>query len=84
MKLKPKNKLIEHFSQIEDPRMERTKRHKLIDILTIAILAVICEAEVIAIDSKTLRQSYDSGDSKAAIHSCQCLGNGQPFGAGTM
>ncbi|MBD2771402.1 transposase family protein [Iningainema sp. BLCCT55] len=30
---------------IEDPRIERTKRHKLIDILTIAICAVICGAE---------------------------------------
>jgi hypothetical protein len=34
-----------HFSKIEDPRIERTKRHKLIDILTIAILAVICGAD---------------------------------------
>lgn len=130
MKLKPKHKLVEHLSEIEDPRIERSQRHKLIDILTIAILAVICGAdswvgmesfgqaklkwlkrilelpngipshdtfarvfarldpdqlqqsflnwvralarlsnkEVIAIDGKTLRQSYDSADSKAAIH----------------
>ena len=130
MKLKPKNKLSEHFSKIEDPRIERTKRHKLIDILTIAILAVICGADtwvamesfgqakfkwlkrilelpnglpshdtfarvfarlnpeqlqqcflewvrslvrlsggqIIAIDGKTLRQSYDSADGKGAIH----------------
>jgi len=130
MKLKPKNKLVEHFSQIEDPRIERSKRHKLIDILTLAILAVICGAdswvgmesfgqaklkwlkrvlelpngipshdtfarvfarlnpeqfqqcflewvrslvrlsdgEVIALDGKTLRQSYDTADGKAAIH----------------
>lgn len=130
MKLKPKGKLAEHFDEIEDPRIERTKRHKLIDILTIAILAVICGAdswvgmenfgqakiawlkqilelpngipahdtfarvfarlnpeqfqacflnwvkslvslsdgEVVAIDGKTLRQSYDSADGKAAIH----------------
>ncbi|PZO50390.1 MAG: ISAs1 family transposase, partial [Phormidesmis priestleyi] len=115
---------------MEDPRIERSKRHKLIDILTIAILAVICGAdswvgmesfgqakvkwlkrilelpngipshdtfarvfarlnpeqfqacflkwvrslvrlsdeEVVAIDGKTLRQSYDSVDDKAAIH----------------
>jgi len=31
MKLKPKNKLVEHFSKLEDPRIERSKRHKLID-----------------------------------------------------
>jgi len=130
MKLKPKGKLSEHFDEIEDPRIERTKRHKLIDILTIAILAVICgadswvgmesfgqakqtwlkrilelpngipshdtfarvfarlnpeqfqacflnwvrslvrltEGEVVAIDGKTLRQSYDRADDKAAIH----------------
>jgi predicted transposase YbfD/YdcC len=130
MKLKPKTKLAEHFEDIDDPRIERTKRHKLGDILTIAILAVICgadswvgmesfgqakekwlkrilalpngipshdtfarvfarlnpeqlqacflswvkslvqlsEGEVIAIDGKTLRQSYDVNDSKAAIH----------------
>ena len=130
MKLNPKGKLSDHFSEIEDPRIERSKRHKLIDILTIAILAVICGAdswvgmesfgqakhfwlkrilelpngipshdtfarvfarlnpeqfqacflnwvrslvrlsdgEVIAIDGKTLRQSYDPADDKAAIH----------------
>lgn len=130
MKLKPKHKLAEHFDEIEDPRIERTKRHKLIDILTIAILAVICGAdgwvamesfgvakhkwlkrilelpngipshdtfarvfarldpeqfqacflrwvrtlvqlsggEVIAMDGKSLRQSYDAAESKAAIH----------------
>ncbi|BAY14058.1 transposase ISAs1 family protein (plasmid) [Calothrix sp. NIES-2098] len=30
---------------MEDPRVDRTKRHKLIDILTIAICAVICGAD---------------------------------------
>ena len=45
MKLRPKYRLVEHFVEIDDPRIERTKRHKLIDILTIAILAVICGAE---------------------------------------
>jgi len=130
MKLKPKNKLVEHFGEIKDPRIERSKRHKLVDILTIAILAVICGADswvgmesfgrakfkwlkrilelpngipshdtfarvfarlnpeqfqqcflnwvrslirlkgeqVIAIDGKTLRQSYDTADAKGAIH----------------
>ena len=37
--------LIEHFSDIDDPRIDRTKRHKLIDILAIAICATICGAE---------------------------------------
>jgi predicted transposase YbfD/YdcC len=37
--------LLEHFSSIDDPRIDRTKRHKLIDILVIAICATICGAE---------------------------------------
>jgi predicted transposase YbfD/YdcC len=37
--------LEESFGKIEDPRVERTKRHKLIDIIIIAICAVICGAE---------------------------------------
>ena len=37
--------LVEHFSGITDPRIDRTKRHKLIDILVIAICATICGAE---------------------------------------
>lgn len=34
-----------HFGTIEDPRVGRTKRHLLIDILVIAICAVVCGAE---------------------------------------
>ncbi len=37
--------LFEHLSRIEDPRVERTKWHKLIDILVIAVCATICGAE---------------------------------------
>jgi predicted transposase YbfD/YdcC len=130
MKLKPKTTIAEHFATVEDPRIERSKRHLLIDILTIAILAVICGAdgwvsialygrskyewlktflalpngipshdtfanvfarldpeqlrtcflswvrsvsrltdgEIIAIDGKTARGSYDHGAGKGAIH----------------
>jgi predicted transposase YbfD/YdcC len=130
MKLKPKITIADHFGEIDDPRVERTKQHKLIDIITIAIYAVICGAdswvsietygkakysflkqilelpsgipshdtfarvfarinpqqfqqcflnwiksinkitqgEVVAIDGKTLRHSYDSGNDKGAIH----------------
>ena len=130
MKLKPKNGIAEHFESVVDPRIERTKEHLLIDILTISILAVICGAdgwvgietygkakaswlktflalpngipshdtfsrvfarldpeqlqaaflswlrsvsrlaagEVIAIDGKTARHSYDKGKGKGAIH----------------
>lgn len=37
--------LVEHFSDIKDPRVERTKKHQLADILVIAILAVIAGAQ---------------------------------------
>jgi hypothetical protein len=33
------------FAQVEDPRMERTKRHRLRDIIVLAICGVICGAE---------------------------------------
>ncbi len=130
MKLKSKIAIADHFAQMTDPRVERSQRHKLIDIITIAICAVICGAdtwvdiesygraklewlkqflelpngipshdtfarvftrlnpeefqqsflnwmrsiskifkgEVIAIDGKTLRHSYDSSLNKGAIH----------------
>lgn len=118
-----------HFANLTDPRRDN-KRHKLIDIITIALCAVICNAdgfehicefghakyewfkrfltlphgipsadtfervfaridpqefkacflewirainqltkgEVIAVDGKTLRRSYDQSNGKAAIH----------------
>ena len=130
MKLKPKNGIAAHFESVTDPRIERTKDHFLLDILTISILAVISGAdgwvgietygkakaswlqtflalpngipshdtfarvfarldpeqsqtaflswvrsvsrltagEVIAIDGKTARRSYDKGKGKGAIH----------------
>src|SRR5512133_2680036 len=34
-----------HFSKLEDPRLVRQKRHQLMDIIVIAICAVICGAE---------------------------------------
>ena len=35
----------EHFESLPDPRIDRQKRHNLIDITTITICAVICGAE---------------------------------------
>lgn len=35
----------EHFGTIADPRVDRTKLHALIDIIVIAICAVVCGAE---------------------------------------
>lgn len=43
-KLKAKT-LFDSLQEISDPRVERTKRHLLVDILAIAICAVICGAE---------------------------------------
>ena len=37
--------ILEHFAELEDPRVERTRRHKLVDILAIAICATICGAD---------------------------------------
>lgn len=130
MKLKHRITIAEHFSNINDPRIERRKLHKLIDIITISICTVICGAdtwedielfgsskhewfkqflelpngipshdtfarvfarinpeqfqksfiswiqsiskltsqEIVPIDGKTLRGSYDTSDDKAAIH----------------
>ena len=42
---KPSAGIREHFSDLEDPRIDRTKRHLLIDIVVIAICAVTCGAE---------------------------------------
>ena len=37
--------LFTHFSALTDPRIDRCKRHLLIDIITIAVCAVICGAD---------------------------------------
>ncbi len=130
MKLRPKTTISEHFSDLKDPRVERTKLHKLIDFIPITICAVISGAdtwgdielygstkykwlkkflelpngipshdtfarvfarlepeqlqqcflkwiqsisqitfgEIVAIDGKTLRHSYDKSSNKRAIH----------------
>ena len=45
MPKKPLEAIEEHFGKVTDPRVNRTKEHKLIDIIAIAICAVICGAE---------------------------------------
>ena len=137
MKLEPKLTIAEHFKDVDDPRVERTKAHQLIDIITIAICAVICGAdgwtdiesygiakynwlkkflelpngipshdtfrrvfaridpeqfqscflnwiksiekvtskEIIAIDGKTLRRSYDTKYGQSAIHMMSAWAN---------
>ena len=39
------NGITGYFSIIEDPRIDRKKQHKLIDIIVIAVLGAICGAE---------------------------------------
>jgi len=34
-----------HFADLEDPRVERTRRHKLLDIIVVAICGIICGAD---------------------------------------
>jgi hypothetical protein len=45
MRLKPKITIADHFVDLEDPRIERTKHHQLIDIITLSLCAVICGAD---------------------------------------
>jgi predicted transposase YbfD/YdcC len=40
----PAANIEKYFGALEDPRVERTKEHKLLDIVAIAICAVICGA----------------------------------------
>ncbi len=41
--------LSESFETLKDPRLERARRHSLINIITIAICAVICGADNFAL-----------------------------------
>ncbi len=42
---KPTAAITDYFADLEDPRIERTKLHQLLDILVIAIYAIICGAD---------------------------------------
>ena len=37
--------LIEHFSELKDPRVEGNKKHELIDVLELCVCAVVSGAE---------------------------------------
>ena len=37
--------IVKHFKGLEDPRIDRAKRHELIDIIAITICAVVCGAD---------------------------------------
>ena len=37
--------IVEHFRPLEDPRIERTKKHNLLDILVIAVCTLLSGVE---------------------------------------
>ncbi len=41
----PSVAISDYFADLEDPRIDRTKLHQLLDIIIIAICAVICGAD---------------------------------------
>lgn len=45
VEISPLEQLRKRFSALQDPRVERTKLHQLLDIVTIAICAAICGAD---------------------------------------
>ena len=45
MSTPPSTTIHQHFAAVPDPRLDRTKQHHLLDILTIARCAVICGAD---------------------------------------
>ena len=45
MKGEPTGSIKHHFADLRDPRVDRTRLHNLLDIVVIAICAVICRAD---------------------------------------
>jgi predicted transposase YbfD/YdcC len=41
----PVGTIGEHFAALDDPRVERTRRHELLELLTVALCGVLCAAE---------------------------------------
>ena len=41
----PKATILDHFADLDDPRVERTRQHNLVDIVAIAICATSCGAD---------------------------------------
>lgn len=51
--------LIDHFSALPDPRIDRTKDHRLIDILVIAVCGAICGADTFVAIAEFGRAKHD-------------------------
>jgi predicted transposase YbfD/YdcC len=45
MPVSPGSAITDHFATLTDPRIDHTKRHQLIDLLTIALCAILCGAD---------------------------------------
>lgn len=45
MPVSPGSAITDHFATLTDPRIDHTKRHHLLDLLTIALCAIICGAD---------------------------------------
>jgi predicted transposase YbfD/YdcC len=45
MAVSPGSPITTHFATLTDPRIDHTKRHQLLDLLTIALCALICGAD---------------------------------------
>src|SRR5215510_4400879 len=45
MTVPPNASIVEHFQTLEDPRIERTKKHLLLDILVIAVCTLLTGGE---------------------------------------
>lgn len=45
MQKHPTLSLVEHFKDLADPRINRTKDHALIDVLVIAVCTLLCGGE---------------------------------------
>ncbi len=59
----PGSTIIDHFATLPDPRVDRTKEHQLLDLLTIALCAIISGAdEWVAMEAygKAKREWFDT------------------------
>ena len=60
--------IADHFRTLPDPRVRRTRRHALVDILVIALCAAICGADdwvAIARAGRPRRQGREETDAMA-------------------
>jgi hypothetical protein len=80
----PGSTIIAHFATLTDPRVERTKEHHLLDILTLALCAIISGAdEWVAMEEygNAKREWFDTFlDLPSGIPSHDTFGPGCPLG----